>query len=61
MEVSFSKRIAAVTATNTANYSLTGPDGAVTILSAAQDTSQSNVLLTVAAMIEESRLRRDCQ
>ncbi|MGO8700957.1 MAG: lamin tail domain-containing protein [Limisphaerales bacterium] len=54
VELSFSKRIAAVTATNTANYALSGRDGAVSILSAAQDTSQSNVLLAVAAMKEES-------
>lgn len=53
VEVSLSKRITPVTATNTANYSLVGPDGAVSILGANQDISQSNVVLTVAAMVNE--------
>ncbi|HEX3720537.1 MAG TPA: lamin tail domain-containing protein [Verrucomicrobiae bacterium] len=52
--VSFSKRMAAATATNTANYSITGPNGALAILSAAQDSSQSNVVLSINAMTDQS-------
>jgi hypothetical protein len=52
--VSFSKPMAAVTATNTANYALTGPDGTVAIASAAQDVSQSNVILSVGTMVDQS-------
>ncbi len=53
VEVSLSKRITAATATNTANYAITGPNGAVAIASAAQDASQSNVVLSVAAMVDQ--------
>src|SRR5665213_2289228 len=54
VEVSLSKRITPATATNTLNYLLTGPGGAVAILGAAQDVSQSNVFLTVAPMIDQN-------
>jgi hypothetical protein len=55
VELSFSKRMAAATATNTTNYSITGPTGALAILGAAQDSSQSNVVLTVGTMVEGDR------
>jgi hypothetical protein len=54
VEVSLSKRITATTATNTANYAITGPDGALAIAGAAQDASQSNVVLSVATMVDQS-------
>ncbi|HTV61984.1 MAG TPA: lamin tail domain-containing protein, partial [Verrucomicrobiae bacterium] len=54
VEVSLSKRITPITATNTANYSLAGPDGLVAILGATQDASQSNVVLTVATMVNQN-------
>jgi hypothetical protein len=54
VEVSLSKRITPASATNTANYSLTGPGGAMAIVSAAQDASQSNVVLTVATMTDQA-------
>ncbi|MGO8929591.1 MAG: lamin tail domain-containing protein, partial [Limisphaerales bacterium] len=54
VEVSLSKRITPATATNTSNYSLTGPGGALAVLGAAQDASQSNVVLAVATMIDRS-------
>jgi hypothetical protein len=50
VEVMFSAQLTAATATNLTNYTLTGPQGAVSLLSAVQDTSRSNVLLTVGAM-----------
>jgi hypothetical protein len=54
VEVSFSKLMAAATATNTTNYSITGSNGALAILSAAQDSSQSNVVLSVGPMTDQS-------
>jgi hypothetical protein len=54
VEVSLSKRITAATANNAANYSITGPNGALIISSAAQDSSQSNVVLSVATMTDQS-------
>ncbi len=54
VEVNFSTLMAAATATNTANYAITGTNGAVAILSAAQDASQSNVVLAVSTMVDQS-------
>ncbi len=54
VELSFSKLMAAVTATNTVNYSMAGTNGAVAVLSATQDSTQSNVVLSVATMGEQS-------
>jgi hypothetical protein len=54
VEVNFSKPMAASTATNTTNYAIVGPNGAVAILSAAQDASQSNVVLSVGTMVDQS-------
>lgn len=50
--VAFSERIRNNTATNKANYVLTGTNGAVPISTAVPDASQSNVVLTVAALVE---------
>ncbi len=50
VEVMFSAEITANTATNLANYTLTGPEGPLTLLSAVQDVSGSNVVLTVGTM-----------
>lgn len=50
VEVMLSTEISATTATNAANYSIGGTNGPVTVLSAAQDASQSNVVLTVSAL-----------
>jgi hypothetical protein len=49
---SFSERIKISTATNRANYSLTGTNGSRFIASATLDSSQSNVVLAVATMID---------
>jgi hypothetical protein len=54
LEVSFSKPMAAATATSVTNYTLTGTGGAVAILSAAQDASQSNVVLSVGTMVDQN-------
>jgi hypothetical protein len=54
VEVSLSKPITAATATNTANYALSGPNGPLAILAAAQDASQSNVILSVGTMADQS-------
>jgi Lamin Tail Domain/CotH kinase protein len=50
VQVQFSERISLVTATNPANYSLTGPGGNLLVSSAALDASQSNVVLNVSTM-----------
>ncbi|HSU52746.1 MAG TPA: immunoglobulin domain-containing protein, partial [Candidatus Dormibacteraeota bacterium] len=50
--VLFSERISNATATNTANYSLIGPGGAVAISAASLDGSQSNVILNVAGLTD---------
>ena len=50
VEVMFSAQITPNTATNVANYTLTGPGGTLSVLSATQDTSASNVVLTVETM-----------
>ncbi|MGP8235670.1 MAG: lamin tail domain-containing protein [Limisphaerales bacterium] len=55
VQLSFSKLMSAVTATNTTNYALAGPNGAVPVLSATQDSSQSNVVLSVGTMVEGGR------
>lgn len=54
VEVNLSKRITANTATNTANYSLAGPEGPVSVLGAMQDVSESNVVLSVAPLVNGS-------
>ncbi len=54
VEVYFSKRLTADTATNLANYSISGPGGNLSISAAAQDASQSNVVLSVGTMIDQS-------
>lgn len=48
--LSFSERLAPGSVTNTANYTLNGPDGSLDILSAALDASQTNIVLTVSPM-----------
>ena len=53
VEVNLSKRITAATATNAANYALAGTNGPVAILGASQDSSQSNVVLSVATMVDQ--------
>ncbi len=50
--VSFSEKVKASTATNSANYSVTGTNGLRAISSLVLDSSQSNVVLTVAAMTD---------
>lgn len=52
VQVNFSERITLVTATNLANYAITGTNGSVVISTASQDASQSNVVLNVATMID---------
>lgn len=47
----FSERIKPATVTNLANFSVTGTNGPVAISAAVLDTSQSNVTLTVASMV----------
>jgi hypothetical protein len=54
VEVELSKGITSATATNLANYLLTGPGGAVSILGAAQEVSPSNVVLMVATMVDQN-------
>jgi hypothetical protein len=54
VEISLSKPITAGTATNTSNYAITGPNGMLAILSSAQDASQSNVVLSVGTMVDQS-------
>ncbi|HSU53049.1 MAG TPA: lamin tail domain-containing protein [Candidatus Dormibacteraeota bacterium] len=50
VQVMFSAQITVDTATNPANYTLSGPSGAVPIMGAVQTLSASNVVLTVATM-----------
>ncbi len=52
VQVSFSERIKLSTATNLANYSITGTSGSPAISSATLDASQSNVVLNVATMTD---------
>jgi hypothetical protein len=48
----FSERIKISTATNRANYSIIGTNGSLLINSASLDASQSNIVLSVAPMID---------
>jgi hypothetical protein len=50
----FSERIKLSTATNRANYSLTGTNGSLVISNAVLDASQSNVVLTVATLTDRA-------
>ncbi len=52
IQVQFSKRVTAATATNLANYTLTGTNGAVTLVRGSLDASQSNALITVSSLID---------
>lgn len=52
--VSLSKRITLASATNVANYALMGPGGAVTISNAVSDATQSNIVLSVATMVNQA-------
>ena len=54
VRVSLSKRIAKATATNEANYSISGANGSRLISRAVLDASQSNVVLTVATMLDRA-------
>jgi hypothetical protein len=54
VQLSFSERIKPSTATNAANFSISGTNGSVAISAAALDSSQSNIILTVAAMIDHA-------
>ena len=54
VQVMLSERITAATATNRANYVLAGRNGSVLITGAALDASQSNVVLTVATLIDRA-------
>jgi regulation of enolase protein 1 (concanavalin A-like superfamily) len=51
---SFSERMKLSTATNRANYSLTGTNGSLVISNATLDASQSNVVLTVTTMADRA-------
>lgn len=50
VELMFSVILTPDTATNASNYTLTGLEGPLSILNAAQDASGSNIFLTVSAM-----------
>jgi len=54
VQLVFSERLAPGPATNLAHYALAGPEGNVTILQATLDTTQTNVLLQVGALIENA-------
>ena len=54
VRVSFSERISTNSALNTANYALTGPDGMVSISSAVLDETQTNLVLAVPDLRENS-------
>lgn len=54
VEVSLSTLITLATATNLSNYSLSGPGGSISILGATQDATQSNVVLTVAGLADQT-------
>jgi hypothetical protein len=54
VSLSFSERIAANSVVDLKNYGLTGPAGAVAILAASLDDSQTNVVLDVAALLENA-------
>jgi len=52
--VAFSEQVAAASATNLANYAITGWAGSLTISNAQLDASQTNVILTVSPMTPQS-------
>jgi hypothetical protein len=54
VQVLLSERITPVSATNLANYSITGTNGSLLISSANLDASQSNVVLAVATMTDHA-------
>jgi hypothetical protein len=54
VQASFSERLTTATANNHANYSLAGTDGAVPISTAALDSTQTNVLLSVTALVDRA-------
>ena len=54
VQVGLSKRITPASATNVANFLLVGPQGTVTISNATPDVTQSNIILTVATMVDQS-------
>jgi hypothetical protein len=54
VQVLFSERITPASATNVANYSIAGTNGSLLISGAALDSSQSNVVLAVAAMTDQA-------
>jgi hypothetical protein len=55
VQVSFSERVTLGSATNLANYAISGTNGAVGILSAVLDASQTNVILSVNPMVDGRR------
>ena len=55
VQVSLSKRLTPASGTNLTNYALAGPGGSLAILAAALDASQSNAVLTVGPMTDQSR------
>jgi hypothetical protein len=54
VQAGFSKRMAPASATNSVNYQIRGPGGAVAILSVALDASQSNALLSVNPLTDHA-------
>ncbi len=54
VRVTFSERVTVASATSLVNYALVGPSGSVGILSAALDVTQTNVVLTVNPMVENT-------
>ncbi len=54
VQVLFTERVTGGTATNTANYTLTGPAGAVAVQGAIFNTTQNGVILSVPPLIPEA-------
>ena len=54
VEASFSKRMTPASGTNLANYSIASPGGTLSLLDATLDPSQSNVVLTVSSMTDQT-------
>jgi hypothetical protein len=52
IRIELSERITPATATNSSNYSLSGPNGSVAILNASLAADQSNVFLAVSSMTQ---------
>jgi len=52
VQVTLSERITAATATNLANFGISGPGGTLAIFSATPDGTQSNIVLSVGAMTD---------